>query len=296
MKREADFRDYMQAATEETSDPGSCPSIDQLTAYLRSACDGDSRESIQEHLVSCDECQSAVLDLAGLDAAAAQPRPDTPEANVERKWKELKQRLRSEQRLAPWWKTWLPGSWPALAFSAACLVAVATAVTWAVFLQSRLSTIEVAYHDLSSYSQNDKTRQRLETELAELRAPQLNLPVFDVLRSGTVDRSGTAQHENTFTLPATGRFALVLNGAVRRPSAEYSIAISHERGDVYYGQGLKPDNQGNLLMTLDKSFLPAGRYRLNVGEKSGSGFQPVCTYFIRFVDQRESPKSENPAQ
>ena len=295
MNREADIRDYMKAAIEEGSAPRSCPSAEELAAHLRNEGDADSRESIQEHLVGCHECGSALLELSGFVAAGAQPAPPARDPILERKWQELQRRLHSEQRPTRSWTAWLSGFRLAVVFSAACLIA---SVTWALVLQSKLSTVEIAYRRLSDQqSQNDAARQRSEAQIAELRAPQLNLPVFDVLPAGLANRSEAGQPANTFALPAAGRFAFVLSGAARRASAEYSITISHELGgDVYSGEGLKPDNQGNLLMTLDRSFLPAGAYRLIVGQKAGSGFQSIAAYLIRLVDQRESPKIENPAQ
>ena len=158
--------------------------------------------------------------------------------------------------------------------------------------------MEAAYRNLSDrYSQQDRAGRRVEAEIAGLRAPQLNLPVFDVLPSGYAERSGAAHGANTFVLPEAGRFALVLSGAARRISADYAIVFFDEHTrTVYSGEGLKPDQQGNLLMTIDRTFLPAGRYRVEIGEKAGAASRPVATYFIRLVDQRTSPKIEKPAQ
>ena len=288
----------MKEAMDESNAPTSCASISELTGYLRNECDPRTRESIQAHLVGCDECKSTLLDIAGFVAAAAEPSPATTDLIVERKWNEFQKRLRPQQKPQRWWPAWLASSGPMPAIAAVCLVITPTAVIWALLLQSKLSSVEVAYRRLSDqHDQANRSQQRVEAEIAHLRAPQLNLPVFDVLPSGSGYRSGAASHSDTFALPATGRFALVLSGASGHVSAEYSIVISNEAGvPVFSGQGLQLDNQGNLLMTIDRNFLPRGRYRLQVGEKTGSNIRPVANYDIRLVDQRQSPKIENPAQ
>ena len=287
MDRE-EFRTYMKAVVDESSFPRPCTTASELTDYLMNACDPGAREAIQAHLVVCDECTSALLEIASFVDAASQPEPSSPDPGVERKWKELQQRLRAEQkperRLTAWWPRvrLLPS------FAAACIVLAAGAVTWALLLQQKISTMELAYRRLSDqHTQNGKSRQLLEAEVAQLRAPQFNLPVFDVLPADSVDRSGTARQPAVFTLPPAGRFALVLSGSARQPDTEYSIGIFNERGDIVLSdRNLKADNLGNLLMTFDRAFLPAGRYRLEVGEKAGSGFQSVARYEIQFVHQR----------
>ena len=79
-----DIRAYMKAAIDESSSPGSCASVEQLTAYLRNECDDGKREWIQGHLVSCDECRSVLLDLSGFVTAAVQAPQGAAEPGVDR--------------------------------------------------------------------------------------------------------------------------------------------------------------------------------------------------------------------
>ena len=279
-----EIRACMRRVIDESGSPGPCVAPSELADYLQNGCDPDRRESIQAHLIACDECREALRDLASFSAAAESPAATDP--NVERKWKEFRKGIRSEERKRGWRHLWLTGFQPA--FSAACAVAAFLSLGWGFLLQQKFSALQVAYGTLAR-QQSDALgmARRFESEVAVLRAPQVNLPVFDALPAGSAERSGGERQPNVFTLPASGRFALLLSGAAGQADAEYSIAIRNERGDqVFSSRGLKPDYQGNLVLTFDRGFLQAGRYGLEVGERTQNGFAAVATYAIRLTAQR----------
>jgi hypothetical protein len=165
-----------------------------------------------------------------------------------------------------------------------------------VVVQQRFSQLQQGYSAAVRHqSEAAESARRAQSELALSRAPQVNLPVFDALPGGSMDRSAGGQASNTFGLPASGRFALVLSGAAQRRYAEYRMEIRNERQELAFSTaGLKPDSQGNLVITFDRGFLPAGHYALEIAEQNHGA--PVARYVIRLADQRESPNVATPAQ
>jgi hypothetical protein len=271
----------MRRVIDESGSPGPCVTPSELTDYLQNGCEPDRRELIQAHLIACDECREALRDLASFAAAES---PSAPQQDVERKWKEFRKRIHSEERKRDW--RWLTSFQPV--FSTACAVAAFLSLGWGLLLQQKFSGLQVAYSTLArQQSETMGLARRFESEVAALRAPQVNLPVFDAPPAGSAERSGGERQPNVFTLPASGRFALLLSGAARQANAEYSIAIRNERGDqVFSSQGLKPDYQGNLVITFDRGFLQAGRYSVEAGERTQKGFATVATYAIRLTLQQ----------
>ena len=288
-----EIRAYMRQATDESGSSTSCATPSELTDYFRDACAPDIRETIQVHLMGCAECREALLNLAGFAAAAEEPSP-VSDPGVERKWRQLRKRLRAEERnqRRP---AWLAGLWPVC--TGACAIAASLAITWGLFVQQRFSNLQLQYSSVvRQQAEAAELARSAQSALALSRAPQVNLPVFDALPSGSTERAGE-QGTNTFALPASGRFALVLSGAAQRHDAAYRIEIRNERRELAFSApGLKPDNQGNLVITFDRGFLPAGRYALEVAEQTENRLAPVARYSIRLIDQRESPKMATPAQ
>ena len=276
-----EIRACMRTVIDEGGAPGPCVTPSELTDYLQNGCDPDRRESIQAHLVACEECREALRDLASFTAAESSSA--APDPDVEREWNKFRKRLRSEEPKHRW--LWLTRFQPV--FSAACAAAACLTLGWGLLIQQRFSGLQMAYSTLArQQAETLGMARRYESEIAVLRAPQVNLPVFDALPAGSAVRSGGEQQSNVFTLPSSGRFALLLSGAAMQPDAEYSVAIRNERGDqIFSSQGLKPDYQGNLVITFDREFLPAGRYGVEVGERRRQGITAAATYSILLMAQ-----------
>lgn len=305
-----EIRAYMKEIIERSGFPPSCATPSELADYIGNACDAATKESIQAHLVGCPECRSTLLELAAFVALTSESQtPASRNREVERHWKKLRTRLRVEE--LPRWSFGRIG-WRLSAVSAVC---AGIAISWGVFLQYKLHTLEIAHQRvLQQEIRAVKDQKSMEAQIAAMRAPQLNLPVFDVMPVDSMDRSGAARRPRVLMLPSAGRFALVLSEGARESARAYSVTILDEQSKtVFAGEGLKLDNQGNLLITFDRDFLPPGRYRINVKEsrpaRVGSpDSRIVASYAIRIVDQRrdadrdltdsesETPKTAKPAQ
>lgn len=130
--------------------------------------------------------------------------------------------------------------------------------------------------------QLEALRQRHESELAELRRPQLNAPLYDVLPQEMTVRSAAGREVTRIELPPGKRsFTLILNGEGLPPYPRYDIEIRRRGGKtVWRGRGLRQEGGGNFVLTLDRSFLGEGRYTLRLLGRSAEGTQAVAEYDI----------------
>ncbi len=140
-----------------------------------------------------------------------------------------------------------------------------------------------------SKQENQRLRERLgaaerrrETELAELRRPQLNAPIYDVLPQEMTVRSAEGAEITRVVLPPGERsFTLILNGGGLPPYPKYDMEIRGRGGKrVWRGTGLRQEGGGNFVITLDRSFLRDGRYSLKLFGRSAEGTKAVAEYNI----------------
>jgi hypothetical protein len=295
-----DFRAYMEEALARTGSSGRCPTAEELTDYIRNTCDADVTESIRSHVVACADCRGNILELSDFVAEdVGQSQVPSP-AELDRDWKILKRRLRSDAR-GSWWSALTRMRFlPVLA--GFCAILLAAALVWSIVLQNRMTKLQVAHDRVVESERQMRTetaalRRRLEVASAESRAPQLNLTVFAAMPEGVTERSAGVKNANAFELSASGRFALLLIGAGEKPAAEYSVSIrDNQEHEVFSGSGLKPDKHRNLMLSLNTRLLPAGEYRFLIRESADAKLRTTAAYSVRLVNQLPSPNSENAAQ
>lgn len=130
--------------------------------------------------------------------------------------------------------------------------------------------------------QLEALRQRREAELAELRRPQLNAPLYDILPQEMTVRSGAGREVTRIELPPGKRsFTLILSGGGLPPYPKYDIEIRGRGGKrVWRGMGLRREDGGNFVLTLDRSFLREGQYSLKLFGRSSEGTKEVAEYNI----------------
>lgn len=148
---------------------------------------------------------------------------------------------------------------------------------------SRASQLaELERENLRLREQLGALRQSRETELAELRRPRLNAPLYDVLPREMTVRSAADEEVTRVELPPGQRsFTLILNGGGVPPYPSYDIEISARGGrKVWRGSGLRPEGNGNFVLSLDRSFLRDGRYSLKLFGRSPEGSKAAAEYSI----------------
>lgn len=140
-----------------------------------------------------------------------------------------------------------------------------------------------------SEQENQRLRKQLgaaerrhQTELAELRRPQLNAPLYDVLPQEMTVRSAEGEEVTRIVLsPRERSFTLILNGGGLPPYPKYDMEIRGRGGkSVWRGTGLRQDGGGNFVLTLDRGFLRDGRYSLKLFGRSAEGTKAVAEYNI----------------
>ena len=109
----------------------------------------------------------------------------------------------------------------------------------------------------------------------------VNTPIYDVFPADSVVRGGE-QAENKFVIPNRAKnVVLILNAAGRAEFSVYRIEIVNASGKIVWrGGGLRKDGNGNFTLTLSKSVLKTGNYRLKLSGAEKSGAQPVAEYAV----------------
>jgi hypothetical protein len=124
----------------------------------------------------------------------------------------------------------------------------------------------------------ERARQATEshaTERPSPRAPELNVPIYDLYARNFSRRSGGDTELNRIKAPAAANsLVLILNGEGLASSPSYRIEILGDKGrTIWRGKGLQKGHLGNLTVTVDRTLLPNGTYSLKL-------FGPEGTYSL----------------
>ena len=115
------------------------------------------------------------------------------------------------------------------------------------------------------------------TEKPDNSLVAVNTPIYDVFPGDAVVRSGN-QSANKLVVPNVAKnVVLILNAAGRADFPAYEALLLNNSGKtVWRGGGLRKDLTGNFTLTISRSALKAGNYRV----KLSSGSQAVAEYSI----------------
>ena len=263
-----------------------------IERYLRHELPADERLAFQEHYFDCDECfeqvQMTAHFVAGVRDAArngvlAGERPEQT-------------RWAAGLFNHGWIFRWAT---PALAVSLLVALAVIGWWSWSARRQNQQLAQQTAEHNQAkqelqrsqarireleasgSASQAEKEglqqeikrlkdqvaaaeRQRGD-QLAQVRQPDTRLPTINIYPVGDAQRSGGTSEVNQLRLPpGTRRFVLLLSDFQPR-LANYQLEILKSSGQMISRRaGLKPDRNGEIGVTLNRSLLSQGNYRLKL--------------------------------
>jgi cell division protein FtsB len=282
----------------------------ELVDYMNGRLAEPACESIQEHLVVCDQCLELFRDLQNFFEAH---RPDEQmiTEDIASEWRGLWKRINQEP------PRYQPAALPAPARSRpglAVMVALAAAVLlvfglslWALSqrrqkqeLAARLAGAEKQTAELQTERAKleDRVRQseqeKLElqerarhatelhpTERPNSRTPELNVPIYDLYARNFSRRSGGETDLNRIKAPATASsLVLILNGEGLTSAPSYRIEISSDKGrTIWRGKGLTKGHLGNLTVTVDRTLLPNGTYSLKLFGEEGAN--SLVEYLLR---------------
>jgi hypothetical protein len=303
MDSQEDFRRRLDIVSRAGQDPsGWHPDEDTLLDYRGERLAADAHERVQAHLVACHECLGVFQDLVGFFAPPPADEAPAPAAEVRRERKALRARLGRATRAAGPTGFLRFGTWfslrVVLAVAAGLLLIVLPLGTWGLWLRrenQQLAGRLQAEQQLRTgrADQWAAERRRLEArvgeveekyqaQLAELRRPQLNVPLYDVLSRELIERSGPAGSAIPVHVPAGVRtFGLILNGEGRPYYPAYAIEVQNAKGEqVWHSDGLPRGRDGNFIVLLDRSFLSDGNYRLIVHGRAGGRTHRLAEYPI----------------
>jgi anti-sigma factor RsiW len=264
-----------------------------IEQYVRGKLTTADRRAFQEHLFECDECaQEAEVTarfVAGVREAArtglltAHPQPE------------------QAQTVGAWFDRAWVFRWAAPVLAASLLIAIALIGWWAFSLrrQNQLLTRQSAEQDRAAEqlklseakirelenrgiaSQAEKqsleeeirrlkeqvasAEQQRGTPLAQVRQPETNLPAINIYPVGDAQRSGGTSEVNQLRLPPeTRRFVLLLSD-FEPGLANYQLEIMSSSGRMLTRlTRLKPDRNGDIGVTLDRSLLGPGKYTVKL--------------------------------
>jgi len=280
-----------------------------IERYVRQKLTSAERQAFQEHFFQCNECfeqaQITARFIAGVREAS---RSGVLAADQT-------ERLHFWSRWMPpvlnqgWARAW---AMPALAM---CLMlAVALTGLWTLSLrrenqllaqrtseQSRaaeqLQRSEAKIRELEasdSASQGQKeslkseiirlkeqlavTERQRETQVARLRQPDINVPIRNIYPVGDAQRSGGTGEINRLSVPrGTKTFVLIL-GDYKPGYSNYRLEMRDPSGRLVARRaGLKPDQNGELSVLLNRTLLSQGKFRL----KLYGGGKPIAEYVVQ---------------
>ncbi len=107
-------------------------------------------------------------------------------------------------------------------------------------------------------------RQR-ETQVAQIRQPDDNVPVINIYPLGDTQRSGGSTEVNKLQLPPrAGKFVLLLSD-FQSGYSNYHVEISDPAGRIIMrSAGIKPDRNGEIRVSLNRRLFSAGQYRIKL--------------------------------
>jgi putative zinc finger protein len=264
-----------------------------IEQYVRGKLTIAERRAFQEHLFECDECfQQAEFTarfVAGVREASRTGLLTAP------------QQPERARTVGTWFNQRWAFRWVTPALAASLLIAIALIGWWALSLrrQNRLLTQQTAEQNraaeqlklsetkirelenrgIASQAEKEALEQEIRRlkeqvaaaerqrgdQLAQARPPDMNLPTINIYPVGDAQRSGGTSEVNQLRLPSgTRRFVLLLSD-FQPGRANYQVEILNSSGRMITRlTGLKPDRNGEIRVTLNRSLLSQDKYTLKL--------------------------------
>jgi hypothetical protein len=291
-------------------DPPGHLSEEALVNYQCGRLDEVELEKVQFHLLQCDRCLAVFNDVKDF----FEPRREDEEAinrgRIEREWLAFRDRVDVKEEA----ESRAPGrhrrrfwSSPALtlALAASLLILLGLTTVWMMNLRKqnrvlagqleaeqkswadRVKELEeenrILQEQVGTAERNTPPRQNPEAQRADLRQPALNVPIYDLYSLQSVRRSADPEQVNRIKIPsAASSLVLILNGESQSNDSDYAIEIANPTGKVIWrGRGLKRNGYGNFTLTLERTFLSRGTYRLKLYGQGGQPPHLVAEYVLQ---------------
>ena len=289
------------------------PSDEHLLKYFDGKLPELARENVQAHLIECDMCLETLKDLREFFESHREDEETINEDRL-RSWAALWDKLRDAEdraQLTP--VASLAGRFRFKSTTAWALAAMLLVIlglgSWTIRqrqLQHRLTTdlqlaeqrtaqLQAEHDTLAARARELEQENLLLQEQARSKEqtrsfrrstttkPQLNAPIYDVYARNFTQRSGNQSEVNRLKVPASAEsIILLLNADGLTPSSDYGVEIVNESGKIIWrARGLKKGQLGSLTLTLDRTFLEPGTFRLRLYGSEGWSSKAVAEYVVR---------------
>ncbi len=254
------------------------PSGRELAAYHHEELSSTEMEALRDHLSMCPECSELLLDLSGFEqlGQGAEARRWTQRQPAV--WQALQSNLTaSETQRTPVsvasGRNVLQPRWLPLAMAAALVLAVGAAIWLTLDLGRTREQLAVAAEQLA------RAELRIDTfgQTATTMEPLLVVPSLDLFPPGY--QRGGEMKPNLTVPPQADLFVLQLHVAETKSEADHRLRILTPGGvEVWAGNGLRRTPGGTFRVAVPRSFLPSGRYRLELYDVEESSTQPLAQY------------------
>jgi len=303
MDTREEFQRYMTAISGEEDRLRRHLSEEELIEYQHGRLQAIERDEIQSHLVQCDACIAVLKQVSDFFEPAREGEEAISDVEIGREWKTCWQRIQTEERdirRAQRFKR--AGFWlnPRVAYAVAASLIVAVGLTgaWALWLRqekqqvvARLQAEQASWSERRSALERDNRQlqeqaraleQSYESQLAELRQPQVNARAYDIYSRAFIQRSADESEVNRINLPpATTSFILILNGEGQPAYPDYVIELMNQNGErVWRNEELRRDSSGNFPIKFDRTFLSQGKYTLKLYGQTGRRTKRIAEYAI----------------
>ncbi|MBI4471003.1 MAG: sigma-70 family RNA polymerase sigma factor [Acidobacteria bacterium] len=292
----------------------------ELIEYHSNRLPEPERRRVEAHLAVCATCLKELVEMSDFLQSAFENKnvpSDTPAhaSQFEALWDQVAP-LPPSSSGAPDPKP--VGSWkrPRMLFALAASLFIGFAVTgiWALVLRQENRRLvqgpagegpQIAWEEKNRTLQAEKNslqqredllksenrrlqeqiqsmEQQQETLLAELRQPDINIPIKNIYPSGDAQRSRGSNDINRVRIPPSSTAFVLILTDYETGYPDYTLEILDQSGRaISTVGGLKPDDNGDLTVKLERALLHQPQYRLRLsGRKSGRSTR-LADYFIK---------------
>ncbi|MGE0128717.1 MAG: zf-HC2 domain-containing protein [Blastocatellales bacterium] len=270
-------------------------------AFNRPSPDFD-RDLIERHLAECEQC------AAELEMLEESHRLMNEEGKAEDNVVAFKPRPRPTDGAAEATPAPTPARFWAYGAIAASVIGVVSLIGWwwnwrqagnlneqQVAMNRRLAGLEAENQQLrqtgpqaaNQLEQANREIANLKTQVEELSAPQINIPVLEVLPQELTER-GDGARVNQLQIPRGARtITLILNSQSGSESKSYSLEILDARRNVVWRQqgqqNLTRHSTGDYTINISTELLPPGNYTFNVYGQADGKRVKIESYRIRIA-------------
>jgi hypothetical protein len=318
MDPKEEFRVYMKAVSRGLEDESALHITEEvLIAYQQDRLDGPERSSVQHHFTQCSNCLDRFKDVSDFFEPARREEESPGQAMIAGEWEFFKRRNLSDPSPASIDKRhrffslfFAPRT---LALAAAIIIAVTAGWSfWLLNQREQLArqlekekalwgdqTSKLEQENRGLHEENSAARQReaqlekekqelqhraeiYESQIAALKQPELNSPIYDIYQQGSAQRSTDNEAKNSVLIARKAKtVTLILNGADQPEHREYAIEMLSQKGKLRWRRdGLRRDNLGNFVVTLNRASLGEGRVLLKIYGRSDQRSQLIGEYSI----------------